>query len=167
MSDPTKMVIDTNRIGTKGYPRHWQAIGAEPPMKYEESGGPVPTVPDNPTLEELAAYSRDLSWRIRVTGTAISGVHVRCDDGAVALINGMAALAKADGDRVFSFDAGSGVMSLTAAEAVTLATAVGEWVQKTFDRRAAVLAAIASGTVTTKVEIDAAFNDVTASWSVE
>ncbi|MGV0878078.1 hypothetical protein V6767_13110 [Martelella sp. FLE1502] len=40
-----------------------------------------------------------------------------------------------------------------------LATAVGEFVQSTFDRRAAVLAAIAHGSVADTAAIDAAFAD--------
>ena len=160
MSDPAKMVVDSARLGTKGFPRHYQAYGLEPPMKYEDSGTAVPTVPADPTKDELAAYARDLSWRIRVAGTDINGVRVRCDDGAIALINGMAALAARDAGRTFSFDAGDGVVTLDAAEAMALATAVGEFVQSTFDSRAAVLAAIADGSVADTAAIDDAFADL-------
>ncbi|MEO1986251.1 MAG: DUF4376 domain-containing protein [Martelella sp.] len=157
MSDPAKMVVDSARLGTKGFPRHYQAYGVEPPMKYEESGTAVPTVPADPTKDELAAYARDLSWRIRVAGTDINGVRVRCDDGAIALINGIAALAERDADRSFSFDAGDGIVKLDAAQAIALATAAGEFVQSTFDRRADVLAAIAAGSITRQAEVDEAF----------
>ena len=159
MSDPAKMVLDIARVGTKGFPRHYQAYGVEPPMKYEESGTAVPTVPAEPTKDELAAYARDLSWRVRIAGTDINGVRVRCDDGAIALINGMAMLAQQDAARTFNFDAGDGMVSLSAAEAIALATAIGEFVQSTFDRRAAVLAAIADGSVADTAAIDAAFSD--------
>ncbi|WP_180901772.1 DUF4376 domain-containing protein [Martelella soudanensis] len=160
MSDPAKMVVDGARLGTKGFPRHYQAYGVEPPMKYEESGTAVPTVPAEPTKEELAAYARDLSWRARIAGTEINGVRVRCDDGAIALINGMAMLAQQDAGRTFNFDASEGIVSLTAEDAIALATAGGEFVQSTFDRRAAVLAAIADGSVASVDAIDAAFIDL-------
>ncbi|MGV0909271.1 DUF4376 domain-containing protein [Martelella sp. FOR1707] len=160
MSDPAKMVIDANRVGTKGFPRHYQAYGVEPPMKYEESGTAVPTVPADPTKADLSAYARDLSWRTRVAGVDIDGVRVKCDDGAIALINGMAMLAQQDAARTFNFDAGDGMVSLTAADAIALATAVGEFVQSTFDRRAAALAAIADGSVADTAAIDAAFADL-------
>ena len=160
MSDPARMMVDSTRVGTKGFPRHYQAYGVEPPMKYADSGVAVPSVPPEPTKEELSAYARDLSWRVRVAGTAVNGVRVRCDDGAIALINGMAALAARDGERTFSFDAGDGIVTLDAAEAMALATAVGEFVQSTFDRRAAVLAAIADGSVASVDAIDAAFIDL-------
>ena len=158
MSDPAKMVVDSIRVGKKGFPRHYQAYGVEPPMKYEESGTSVPTVPADPTKDELAAYARDLSWRVRVAGTEINGIRVKCDDGAIALINGMAMLAQQDEDRTFNFDTGDGVLSLTAAEAIALATAVGAFVQSTFDRRAAVFAAIADGSVSDAAAIDDAFS---------
>lgn len=164
MSDPSKMVVDSTRVGTKGFPRHYQAYGVEPPMKYEESGTVVPTVQAEPTNDELAAYARDLSWRVRVAGTDINGVRVRCDDGAIALINGMAALAARDAGRTFSFDAGDGIATLDAEEAIAMATAVGAFVQSTFDRRAAVLAAIADGTVTGAAAIDDAFAGLGAAW---
>ncbi|MCD1636276.1 DUF4376 domain-containing protein [Martelella mediterranea] len=122
----------------------------------------VPAPP--PTADELAAYARNLSWRIRVAGTDINGVQVRCDDGAIALINGMAMLAQQDEVRTFNFDAGDGMVSLTAAEAIALATAVGAFVQSTFDRRATVLAAIADGSVTDAAAIDDAFADLAAAW---
>ena len=122
----------------------------------DKSAVPLPV----PTGDELRVYARDLSWRVRVAGTDINGVRVRCDDGAIALINGMAMLAQQDEAQTFNFDAGDGMVSLTAAEAIALATAVGEFVQSTFDRRAAVLAAIADGSVTGAVAIDDAFADL-------
>ncbi|MCD1634501.1 DUF4376 domain-containing protein [Martelella mediterranea] len=127
-----------------------------------------PVVSPSPlTVDELAAYARDLSWRIRVAGTDINGVRVRCDDGAIALINGMAMLARQDEARTFNFDTGDGMVSLSAAEAIALATAVGEFVQSTFDRRAAVLAAIADGSVTDTTAIDDAFADLAAAWPTQ
>ncbi|MGV0818852.1 DUF4376 domain-containing protein [Martelella sp. AMO21009] len=116
------------------------------------------------TSDDLAAYARDLSWRTRVAGTDINGVRVRCDDGAIALINGMAALAQQDEARTFNFDAGDGMVSLSAAEAIAMATAVGEFVQSTFDRRAAVLATIADGSIADTAAIDDAFADLAMAW---
>ncbi|MET3602211.1 DUF4376 domain-containing protein [Martelella mangrovi] len=117
-----------------------------------------------PTGDALAADARDLSWRARVAGVDINGFRVKCDDGAIALINGMAALAQRDEARTFNFDARDGMVILTATDAIALATAVGEFVQSTFDRRAAVLSAIAVGSVSTTTEINDAFADVTDDW---
>ncbi|TCT28154.1 DUF4376 domain-containing protein [Martelella mediterranea] len=167
MSDPTKMVIDGNRVGTKGYPRHWQAIGAEPPMKYEESGEPINPVPENPTPDDLAAYAARISWETRVAGPLINGVRIKCDGDAIGLIKSMSDLAKSDGTRTFAFDThgdGGNLLQLTASEAIALDHQVAEWVQKTFDRRAEVYAAITAGTVTTTADVDAAFADVTDDW---
>lgn len=129
---------------------------------WEAAGNTIP--PYVPPSEDLAAYARDFSWQVRISGVDINGVRVKCDDGAIALINGMAMLANRDEARIFSFDTGDGILSLTATEAIELAEKVGEFVQLTFDRRADVYAAITNGTVTTTAEIDAAFVDVTDNW---
>ncbi|PTM92863.1 DUF4376 domain-containing protein [Mycoplana dimorpha] len=126
---------------------------------------PEPEPEPEPEPVDLAAYARDLSWRTRVDGTTINSVPVRLDDGSLALINGMVGLAERDAERTFNFDSAAGIVTLTAAQAITFGEAIGVWVQLTFDRRAAVLLAIEAGSLTTTAEIDAAFADVTAPWS--
>lgn len=56
----TQQVIDHNKIGKKGFPRHYQAFNLEPPMKT------VPVIDDQPqtghtglTVEELVMIERD------------------------------------------------------------------------------------------------------------
>lgn len=124
-----------------------------------------PVIPETPpTPEDLAAYASKKSWETRIAGPLINGVRIKCDGDAIGLINGMAMLAQQDATRTFNFDTGDGMVSLTAAEAISLAEQVGEFVQLTFDRRAEVYAAITAWTVTTTADIDAAFVDVTDDW---
>ncbi|PTM95070.1 DUF4376 domain-containing protein [Mycoplana dimorpha] len=127
---------------------------------------PEPSPEPEPEPIDLTAYARDLSWRTRGDGTTINGVPVRLDDGSLSLINGMVALAERDSGRAFHFDSAIGTVTLTASQAIAFAEAIGEWVQRTFDRRADVLAAIGTGNITTTAQIDAAFADVTAPWIV-
>lgn len=114
---------------------------------------------------DLAAYARQVSWQTRTAGTVINGVPIALDDGAIALINGLYVSASRDANKVFSFDTRAGSIQLTSADAIALSVAVSDWVQLTFDRRAAVLTAIAAEQITTTAEIDAAFVDVTDGWA--
>lgn len=114
---------------------------------------------------DLAAYARQVSWQTRTAGTEINGVPIALDDGAIALINGLYVSASRDENKVFSFDTPAGSIELTSEQAIALSVAVSDWVQLTFDRRAAVLIAISAGQVTTMAEIDAAFVDVTEAWA--
>jgi hypothetical protein len=114
---------------------------------------------------DLADYARQVSWQTRTAGTLINGVPIALDDGAIALINGLYVSASRDANKVFSFDTSAGSIELTSEQAIALSVAVSDWVQLTFDRRAAVLTAITAGQVTTTAEIDAAFIDVTDGWT--
>jgi hypothetical protein len=114
---------------------------------------------------DLAAYARQVSWQTRTAGTVINGLPIALDDGAIALINGLYVSASRDANKVFSFDTPAGSIELTSEQAIALSVAVSDWVQLTFDRRAAVLNAISAGQITTTAEIDAAFVDVTDGWT--
>lgn len=106
-----------------------------------------------PNLEN---YTRQRSWEIRTGGTTVNGVPVKTDSDSIALINGMAMLAQLDPQRVFKFDTGQGVVDLDAATALAFATAIGSWIQATFDTRADALSRIASGEITTTEQVDQA-----------
>lgn len=138
--------------------RFWAEIQA-----WKDAGNEWPE-PEAPVVD-MAAYARDKSWQVRTGGTTINGVAVKTDGESIALITAMAALAERDPLRSFEFDTASGPVTLTAVEAIAFSVAVGNWVQATFDRRAAVLTAIGNGDVRTTEQIDAAFIDVTAPWS--
>ena len=48
----TETVVDIDRIGRKGYPRHYQAFGLEPPTKVVPVGSP-PDAPALPPEEQM------------------------------------------------------------------------------------------------------------------
>jgi len=48
----TETVVDIDRIGRKGYPRHYQAFGLEPPTKVVPVGSP-PDAPALPLEEQM------------------------------------------------------------------------------------------------------------------
>ncbi|MFD1328308.1 DUF4376 domain-containing protein [Mycoplana ramosa] len=120
--------------------------------------------PPEPEPVDLAAYAREKSWQVRVGGTTVNGAPIQTDGESIALITAMERLAERDPERVFEFDSLSGPITLTSTQAIAFSVAAGDWVQATFDRRAAVLRAIEAGHVTTTAEIDAAFVDVIMPW---
>lgn len=134
------------------------------PRQVFEDGSWQPLPPETIT-GDLAVYARQVSWQTRVAGTIINGVPIALDDGAIALINGLYVSASRDANKVFSFDTPAGSIDLTSEQAIALSVAVSDWVQLTFDRRAAVLTAVVNGQVTTTAEIDNAFVDVTDDWT--
>ena len=42
---PPGKMIDHDRIGKKGWPRHWEALGLEPPLKDIPAPEPAPAPP--------------------------------------------------------------------------------------------------------------------------
>jgi hypothetical protein len=109
---------------------------------------------------DLASYARQVSWRKRVDGLPINGLHVATDPDSLTLISGMESLARVQPERLFNFDTAVGPIQMTAEQAIEFAIEVATIVQATFDLRAEVLAGIDAGTITTTEEIDAAFADL-------
>lgn len=116
---------------------------------------PVLLPEDQYANETLPEYVRRRTWSIRAAGCSVNGVLVRTDNQSLLMITGMHALALSDPQRTFKFDLGDQVIELDATQAVQIATAVADYVQSTFDKRAELLAAIEAGTITTKEQIDA------------
>jgi len=108
----------------------------------------------------LAQHARTVSWQKRISGMSFEGILVATDAEGLTLINGLKAMAEDQPERTFSYDTPAGPVPLTAAQAIDLARAVGNFVQSTFDRRAEVLAQIASGDIKTMAQINEAFADL-------
>jgi len=111
-------------------------------------------------VEGLKSYVRQVSREKRTGGFGYNGLYVQTDPDSLTLINGMANLAQLEPERVFNFDTAAGPIQMSAAQAIAFAAAVGAFVQATFDRRAAVLAMIDAGEVTTTEQVDLAFADL-------
>lgn len=131
-------------------PENWQAeaqaIMAEP--GWEASA----------TRDALLRYAADRRWRLETGGIAVAGVPVLTDDRSKLMIAGARLAAMADPAWTTPWHgADGGIYPLDAAAIVAISDAVSAHVQASFSTFAAVKAAIASGTITTTAEIDAAF----------
>lgn len=59
MTQATKQVIDNARIGTKGFPFHYEALGVEPPTKTIPVEGGIPQA-DHPGLDPIEVFRREI-----------------------------------------------------------------------------------------------------------
>ncbi|NVM41956.1 DUF4376 domain-containing protein [Ochrobactrum intermedium] len=153
----TTQIIDIHKVGTKGFPRHYKALGLEPPTKTVpvENGEPQTNHPGM-TLQEYAAAKR---WEREVSGTIWNGWPVLSDrESQSKIIAEAVAIEKgerADGDP-WKFADGE-FRPLTNEQMDDLAAAVRLHVRNSYGIEARVLAAIEAGSITTEAQIDAAF----------
>lgn len=150
-------VIDNTRIGKKGFPMHYAALGLEPPTKAVPVDDGIPQN-DHPgmTLSEYAAAKR---WEREVSGTVWNSWPVLSDrESQSKIIAEAVAIEKGeriDGDP-WKFADGE-FRSLTNEQMDELAAAVRLHVRNSYGIEAQVLAAIEAGSITTEAQIDAAF----------
>jgi hypothetical protein len=106
----------------------------------------------------LLNYAAEQRWRRETSGMTVAGVPILTDDRSKLMIAGarLAATAKPDWTTPWH-GADGGTYVLDAAMIVAISDAVSAHVQASFATFATVKAAIASGTITTTAEIDAAF----------
>lgn len=153
----TETVIDLSRVGKKGFPMHYAALGIEPPTKTVpvEDGTPQTDHPGM-TLAEYAAAKR---WEREVSGTVWNGWPVLSDrDSQSKIIAEAVAIEKGervDGDP-WKFADGE-FSQLTNEQMDDLAAAVRLHVRNRYGIEAQVLAAIEAGAITSEAQIDAAF----------
>ena len=150
----TKTVIESSRVGKKGYPMHYAALGLEPPMKIVPVEDGIPQT-DHPgmTLQEYAAAKR---WEREVGGTVWNGWPVLSDrESQSKVIAEAVAIEKgerADGDP-WKFADGE-FRLLTNEQMDDLAAAVRLHVRNSYGIEAQVLAAIEAGSIATEAQID-------------
>ena len=151
----TETVIDSARIGKKGYPMHYAALDLEPPMKTVpvENGEPQTNHPGM-TLQEYAAAKR---WEKETGGLEVNGAIIDTTRDSQNMITGAYNYAQANPSKLVSFKATSGWVQLSAAEVIAIGLAVGDHVQALFDLENVVSDQIAAGVITSVEQIDAAF----------
>ncbi|PWU76220.1 hypothetical protein DK867_02810 [Ochrobactrum sp. POC9] len=152
----TETIIDSSRIGKKGFPMHYAALGLEPPMKTVpvENGEPKTNHPGM-TLQEYAAAKR---WEKEVGGIELNGLTVATDDRSKTMISGARVAAMANPDFTTAWKGSGGEFApLDASAVVAISDAVLAHVSNCFATEAQVLAGIDAGTITTVEQIDAAF----------
>ncbi|MPR62113.1 DUF4376 domain-containing protein [Ochrobactrum intermedium] len=153
----TTQIIDIHKIGTKGFPRHYKALGLEPPMKTVpvENGEPQTNSPEM-TLQEYAAAKR---WEKEVGGIEINGLTVATDDRSKTMISGARVAAMANPNFTTSWKGASGeFVPLDANAVIAISDAVLAHVSNCFAIEAQVLADIEGGVITTIEQINAAFH---------
>ncbi|KAB2655872.1 DUF4376 domain-containing protein [Brucella tritici] len=154
----TETVIDTARVGKKGYPMHYAAYGLDAPTKVVpvENGEPQVNHPGM-TLQEYAAAKR---WEKEVGGIEINGLTVATDDRSKTMISGARVAAMANPEFTTAWKgAGGEFVPLDANAVIAISDAVLAHVSYCFATEAQVLAAIEGGSITTEAQIDAAFAD--------
>lgn len=157
MPDITKEVIDTAKVGKKGYPRFAEAIGREQPTKtvpVDDAGQPEASHPGM-TLQEYAAAKR---WEKEVGGIEINGFTVATDDRSKTMISGARVAAMANPNFTTAWKGSGGeFVPLDANAVIAISDAVLAHVSNCFATEAQVLADIEAGAITTFEQIDAAF----------
>lgn len=156
MSELTKEVVDTSKVGRKGFPRFAEAFGRAPPMKVVpvEGGQPVQNHPGL-TLQQYAAAKR---WEKEVGGIEVNGLSVATDDRSKMMISG--ARVAAQNDEAFSTQwktVDGSFVTIDAPSVMAISNAMLAHVSNCFAIEARVLEAIEADTITNTDEIDAAF----------
>lgn len=157
MPETIKEVVDTSKVGKKGYPRFAEAIGREPPTKIvpvDDAGHPEASHPGM-TLQEYAAAKR---WEKEVGGIEINGLTVATEDRSKTMISGARVAAMANPHFTTAWKGSGGeFVPLDANAVIAISDAVLAHVSNCFAAEAQVLASIEAGAITTVEQIDAAF----------
>lgn len=161
----TVTVIDHARAGRKGYPMHPEAYpNFTPPTKQ------IPVSEANPSdlvdpVEKLLAHSAGVRWQRETSGFEFNGVHVATDDRSKLMISGarVAAMTDPTFQTVWKDNNGNHVQ-LTAAAIIQISNAVLSHIADCFSVEATVAAAIMDGTITTTLEVEAAYSSGAVRW---
>lgn len=108
-----------------------------------------------PTVDDLRAYAARKRYTVETGGIVVNGASIDTDRASQSMITGAYAYAQANPDAQVMFKASSGWVQLSAAQVISIATAVGAHVQAAFTAECAVDAAISAGSVADYSGIDA------------
>jgi hypothetical protein len=128
----------------------------------------------NYTSAQLAAYAQYKQGQIMGGGISVNvgtsaapqNVEASTSTTSLILLQGAASIAQTNSAATFQWVESTGVsVTLTAAQMLTIFSAVTTFMQATFNVLASVLAAITAGTITTKAQVDAPPSPI-AAWPV-
>ncbi|MEN5297536.1 DUF4376 domain-containing protein [Brucella sp. TWI559] len=156
MSQATKEIVDNARIGTKGYPRNYEALGIAPPMKTVpvENGEPVTSHPGLTPQEYLAAKR----WEKEVGGIEVNGLFVATDDRSKMMISGARVAAESNLEFATQWKTATGdFLMVDAASIIAVSDAVLDHVARCFAVEAAITADLQSGADFSIADIDEIF----------
>ena len=156
MSEAVRMVIDTARIGTIGFPMHYDALGLEPPMKAVPVENDVPqTEHPGMTLQEYVAAKR---WEKEVGGIEVDGLFIATDDRSKMMISGARVAAQGNPEFSTQWKTATGdFLMVDAATIIAVSDAVLDHVAQCFAVEASITADLQSGADFTFADIDEIF----------
>ncbi len=108
---------------------------------------------------QLLDHAASARWRKETGGISLAGQPIATDRESQALISGAFALVQQQPETTIRFKTPTGFVTLDAAQMTAIAITVAQHVQACFAIEADVAGDIASGEITSTVEIDAAFAD--------
>ena len=165
--DDTKTAVDLT-VTIDGYPGEhpYTAVSGDPLFDRALAGefGDIADapVPPPPTAEQLIAYANAKQWILATSGYTVTidsePVLFQTTETAMALIAGKAQqFARPNPPVSVDWQIGpTEFVTIAAADFVSAATKIADFVQATFDELKAVLAEIVAGTITMYSQIDAA-----------
>lgn len=107
---------------------------------------------------DLKAYTAAKRFNIETGGTTINGTLIATDRESQAMISGAFNMATNNPSFTTQWKNDDGTFTaLTAAQIISLAVAVGNFVSSCFSKEATTVAAITAGTITTTAQVDAVF----------
>jgi hypothetical protein len=104
----------------------------------------------------LANYAASVRYAKETAGFTSNGVKYLSDRDTQAKLTAAALMAQINPSATFQWKAETGFVTLTAAQMIAVASAVGSYVQACFAVEGTIDAAIAAGTITTTQQVDGA-----------
>jgi hypothetical protein len=106
----------------------------------------------------LYKHSADARWRMETRGVTVAGMSIPTDRESQALINGGVTFVQLHPSETVKWKTGNGThVTLNATQVIAIGDAVAAHVQTAFAKEAEVSAQIASGAITTREQIEAAY----------
>lgn len=156
-----KIVPAPELVGTKGYPRHYEAYGLPPPTKtiqvlVDDDGNEIIEGPDTgEPIFTLPEYAADKRWRVENGGIYFHGIHIATDDRSKTMIMGARIKSNIDPNYTVGWKGADGTFfTITAAQIIAISDAVLAHVDSCFATEAEIISAINSGEITTTEQID-------------
>lgn len=156
MATPPLVVLSQDSSGHIAI-THWDAsLPTQPTSNQITAALSAP-----PAMAMLLAYANAKQWALATGGYTImvnsAPLVFPSDVVSMGLITGKAArLAQPNPPASFDWQTPTGFVTIAAADFISVATQIADFVQSTFTALAVVFAAIEAGTITTNAEVDAA-----------
>lgn len=107
--------------------------------------------------KSLQAYALSKRWRVETGGIEVGGMTVATDDRAKVMIQGARKGADEDPEFTADWDDGADGVTLNAQQIIAISNAVLAHVQAVFSTYKTVKSSIASGSISSRAQVDAAF----------